>query len=222
MFQHASSALPTDAAAVVIDVANRAPEDNSYGTLKRAVISRLSESQEKRVHQLLLQVELGDRTPSQLLRHMRSLLGETGAVVTPTPDRVTTQQSDVLTKLVENWNCLCQTSPHNLVTSNVPISRNNQIVLLNIEIKSATIIGYLEMTERNVSQAANTPRLTQLSLRETWSVLTSALSLVLQKSAFLNPPAGPCKRQTITFQSSYISLCYLDSHKPRLEHGRIS
>ncbi|VUZ56582.1 unnamed protein product, partial [Hymenolepis diminuta] len=136
---------------------HKATEDNPYDTLKKVVIGRLSDSQEKRVQQLLLQVELGDRTPSQLLRHMRSLLGETRvddvilrqlwikrlpanmatclainvnrgnldelaeaadkiqelsdgpcvqAVETPTPNRVITQQSDVLTKLLEKLELL--------------------------------------------------------------------------------------------------------------------
>ncbi|KAM3185341.1 hypothetical protein ACTXT7_006557 [Hymenolepis weldensis] len=43
---------------------SQASEDNPYDTLKRAVISGLSDSQEKRVQQLLSQVELGDRTTS--------------------------------------------------------------------------------------------------------------------------------------------------------------
>ncbi|KAM3170955.1 hypothetical protein ACTXT7_017580 [Hymenolepis weldensis] len=53
----------------------------------------------------------------------------------------------------------------------------------------------MEMAQRKVSQAANTPRLTQLPLRETSPVLMSALSLVLMKNAFFNPPARSCKRQ---------------------------
>ncbi|VUZ55327.1 unnamed protein product [Hymenolepis diminuta] len=47
MFQHAFSALPTDVAAEVIDIVDKAPEDNSYDTFKEAVIGRLSDSQEK-------------------------------------------------------------------------------------------------------------------------------------------------------------------------------
>ncbi|VUZ47886.1 unnamed protein product [Hymenolepis diminuta] len=47
MFQHAFSALPTDVAAEVIDIVDRAPEDNSYDTFKKAVVGRLSDSQEK-------------------------------------------------------------------------------------------------------------------------------------------------------------------------------
>ncbi|KAM3181597.1 hypothetical protein ACTXT7_014053 [Hymenolepis weldensis] len=46
----------------------------------------------------------------------------------------------------------------------------------------------MEMTQRSVSQAANTPRLTLLPLRKTSSVLTSALSLV--------QPTGPVLQAT--------------------------
>lgn len=39
-------ALPTDVDAQIIDIVDKAPEDNSFDTLKRAVISHLSDSQE--------------------------------------------------------------------------------------------------------------------------------------------------------------------------------
>ncbi|VUZ41482.1 unnamed protein product [Hymenolepis diminuta] len=92
--------------------------------------------------------------------------------------------------------------PHNVAANNVPVSRNNQIVLLNIEVKSATTVERMEMTPRNVSQTANTTRLTQSPLRETSPVLTSALSLFLQKNAFFNPPAWSCMRQIAIFSIS--------------------
>uniref|UniRef100_A0A0L8GAW7 DUF7041 domain-containing protein n=1 Tax=Octopus bimaculoides TaxID=37653 RepID=A0A0L8GAW7_OCTBM len=40
------------------------------------LINRTSESQRKRLHQLLTSEELGDRTPSQFLRRMKQLLGD--------------------------------------------------------------------------------------------------------------------------------------------------
>ncbi|VUZ44264.1 unnamed protein product [Hymenolepis diminuta] len=56
-----------------------------------------------------------------------------------------------------NWNYSCNTSPHNPATRNVFVFRNNQIVVLNTGIKSATIKGCMEMTPRNANQAASTP-----------------------------------------------------------------
>ncbi|VUZ39681.1 unnamed protein product [Hymenolepis diminuta] len=110
MLQHASSVLLTDVAAEVIDIIDN-DQKTAPTTLKRAVISRLSDSQGKYVQQLFLQVELGDRTPSQLLRHMRSLLDETRVVETPTSNRVTTQQSKVQTKLLEKLELLVPNIP---------------------------------------------------------------------------------------------------------------
>ncbi|XP_022825473.1 uncharacterized protein LOC111355679 [Spodoptera litura] len=42
-------------------------------------MKRLSASQEKRIQQLLCHEELGDRKPSQFLRHLQSLAGPSGA-----------------------------------------------------------------------------------------------------------------------------------------------
>ncbi|KAM3180120.1 hypothetical protein ACTXT7_016930 [Hymenolepis weldensis] len=47
-----------------INIVDRTPEDKTYDTLKRAVISHLSDSQKKRLQPLLLQIDLGDHTPS--------------------------------------------------------------------------------------------------------------------------------------------------------------
>ncbi|CAI9728912.1 Hypothetical predicted protein [Octopus vulgaris] len=52
------------------------PGSVSYYTFKTTLINRTSESQQKRLHQLLISEELGDKTPSQLLRRMKQLLGD--------------------------------------------------------------------------------------------------------------------------------------------------
>ena len=44
-----------------------------YTTLKQELISRLSRSRDSEIRQLLSREEIGDRTPSQFLRHMRNL-----------------------------------------------------------------------------------------------------------------------------------------------------
>ncbi|VUZ50070.1 unnamed protein product, partial [Hymenolepis diminuta] len=217
------SPLPTDVAAVVIDIVHKAPEDNSYDTLKKVIIGRLSDPQEKRVQQLLLQAELGDRTPSQLLRHMRSLLGENRclpanmttclatnvnrgnldelaeaadkiqelsdrpciqAVETPTPNRVTTQQSDVLTKLLEKLE---------LFVPNIS-SQSGSKQRLHFSKQS-------DSSPKHRNQICFYHRIKMLSSTH-WP--------------------GPAGDKQPYFQLPYISLCSLDSHKPRLEHGRIS
>ncbi|XP_026468153.1 uncharacterized protein LOC113371991 [Ctenocephalides felis] len=57
----------------VEDVINSPPAENKYIKLKEELIKRLSISERQRIRQLLLQEELGDRSPSQFLRHLRSL-----------------------------------------------------------------------------------------------------------------------------------------------------
>ncbi|XP_071634203.1 uncharacterized protein [Temnothorax longispinosus] len=58
------------------DVVTQPPEVNKYETVKRALIQRMSVSQQQRTRQLLEVEELGDRKPSQFLRHLRTLAGE--------------------------------------------------------------------------------------------------------------------------------------------------
>lgn len=62
-------------AAEVKDVITNPPPTDKYDKLKSELIKRLSASQEKRVKQLLMHEELGDRKPSQFLRHLQSLAG---------------------------------------------------------------------------------------------------------------------------------------------------
>lgn len=50
---------------------------DKYLTLKTELIRRLSSSEEQRLRQLINEEELGDRRPSQFLRHLRSLAGTT-------------------------------------------------------------------------------------------------------------------------------------------------
>jgi len=49
------------------------PEDEPYDRLKAELVRRLSTSREQRVRQLLSHEEMGDRKPSQFLRHLKGL-----------------------------------------------------------------------------------------------------------------------------------------------------
>lgn len=57
------------------DIVENPPVSNKYEKLKTELIKRLSVSQEKKVRQLLIHEELGDRKPSAFLRHLQSLAG---------------------------------------------------------------------------------------------------------------------------------------------------
>ncbi|XP_025266334.1 uncharacterized protein LOC112638559 [Camponotus floridanus] len=59
------------------DVITNLPSSNKYSAIKRALIQQLTDSQEQRIKQLLEREELGDRKPSQFLRHLSTLAGTT-------------------------------------------------------------------------------------------------------------------------------------------------
>ena len=76
-FAYVISSLQPDIAQEIRDILISPPPTNSYDVLKSELIKRTSASEQKRFDQLLMSEELGDRKPSQLLRRMRQLLGDT-------------------------------------------------------------------------------------------------------------------------------------------------
>lgn len=76
-FWYVVSQLDNKYAQEVEDIITSPPANNKYETIKRELINRLSTSQQLRLKQLLEHEEIGDRTPSQFLRHLRNLAGNT-------------------------------------------------------------------------------------------------------------------------------------------------
>ncbi|XP_063616163.1 uncharacterized protein LOC134789481 [Cydia splendana] len=74
-FYYAMAQLEPQYAAEVEDIITSPPEDDKYGKLKSELIKRLSASRERKVQQVLNLEELGDRKPSQFLRHLQNLAG---------------------------------------------------------------------------------------------------------------------------------------------------
>lgn len=74
-FYYVISNLETQYSKEVKDVITNPPTSNKYEKLKQELIKRLSASREKKLHQLLMHEELGNRKPSQFLRHLQSLAG---------------------------------------------------------------------------------------------------------------------------------------------------
>ena len=62
-------------ASEVEDIITSPPAVNPYSPIKEQLILRLSSSEEKRIRQLISDEELGDSTPSQFYRRLKSLAG---------------------------------------------------------------------------------------------------------------------------------------------------
>lgn len=59
----------------VKDVITSPPISGKFDVVKRELITRLSQSEDQRLRRLLEGEDIGDRTPSQFLRHLQSLAG---------------------------------------------------------------------------------------------------------------------------------------------------
>lgn len=75
-FEHVICVLPPEVAAEVSDIIENPDPTKPYTKLKEEIIKRMSLSEAQRLKQLLSGQELGSRKPSQLLRHMKSLVGD--------------------------------------------------------------------------------------------------------------------------------------------------
>jgi len=72
-FNYVVSQLNQQQAAEVEDIITSPPDQDPYDRLKAELVRRLSTSREQRVRQLLSHEEMGDRKPSQFLRHLKGL-----------------------------------------------------------------------------------------------------------------------------------------------------
>ncbi|XP_045477905.1 uncharacterized protein LOC123683053 [Harmonia axyridis] len=72
-FGYIVGALPAKYATEVKDIILNPPTDEAFHKLKTQLIRRLSATQEEKTRRLLEREEMGDRKPSQFLRHLQSL-----------------------------------------------------------------------------------------------------------------------------------------------------
>ena len=81
-FGYVVGALDAKFAQEVRDIIVNPPATGQYEKLKTELVKRLATTQEQKTRRLLEHEEIGDRKPSQFLRHLRSLAG------TVVPDKV--------------------------------------------------------------------------------------------------------------------------------------
>ena len=74
-FNYVAGNLDAKYAMEVRDILTNPPSREKYTRLKTELIRRLSASQDQKTRQLLEHEEIGDRKPSQFLRHLRNLAG---------------------------------------------------------------------------------------------------------------------------------------------------
>ncbi|KAK2578405.1 hypothetical protein KPH14_012737 [Odynerus spinipes] len=72
--------LDTATMKVVADVISASAGSGSYNEIKEALITRLAASEETQLRQLLTGLELQDKKPSDLLREMRLLAGNSVSI----------------------------------------------------------------------------------------------------------------------------------------------
>ena len=82
-FNHAIATLSPEYATKVCDLILSLPEDDPFKALKDALVQRTAASEQRHLQQLFNTKELGDRKPTQLLRHMKQLLGDKATGLDP-------------------------------------------------------------------------------------------------------------------------------------------
>ncbi|XP_063220629.1 uncharacterized protein LOC134530031 [Bacillus rossius redtenbacheri] len=121
-FNYVAGNLDCKYATEVRDILVQPPTEDKYGRLKSELIKRLSASQERKTKQLLEHEEVGDRRPSQFLRHLRSLAGTVvpddllkslwlGRLPPPTQAILATQTNSSLDSLAELADAIADTNP---------------------------------------------------------------------------------------------------------------
>ena len=77
MFDYVIASLSPEVAAEIRDLILSPPAETPYDVLKEQLVRRTAASEQKRLQQLFSSEELGDRKPTQLLRRLQQLAGDT-------------------------------------------------------------------------------------------------------------------------------------------------
>lgn len=89
------TALDLQAAADIRDVLRNPPDEDRYEAIKKALVDRLAVSESARIERILSNEPIGDRTPSQHLRHLQAIAGNNFSAQVLTSLWLKTLPSDV-------------------------------------------------------------------------------------------------------------------------------
>ncbi|GFS49854.1 enzymatic polyprotein, partial [Trichonephila inaurata madagascariensis] len=95
------SALDENILEFIEDIFADPPPENKYIALKSALLSRLTDSEEAKLKKLLVDLELGDHRPSDLLRQMKSL-ADGILIASRSLDRHISHLKEIFRRLEEN------------------------------------------------------------------------------------------------------------------------
>lgn len=172
-FYYAIAQLDAVYASEVEDIITAPAGPDKYERLKKELVKRLSESRERKVKQLLNHEELGDRKPSQFLRHLKHLAGPgvpddflrtlwTSRLPSSTQTIVASQiksSLEELAELADKIHDVASPSPQVSATSRTTASSaswENQIAELTHQVQALS--SKLDRLSRNRSRSASRGR----------------------------------------------------------------
>ena len=175
-YDYVVASLSPESATEVRDIILHVP-DNPYDTLKQQLIQRTCLPEQRRLQQLFHSMELGDRKPTQLLRRMQQLLG----------DSVSAAEGPLLREL------FLQRLP-----SNVRMALASSIEHKSLEELAELADKIIDVAPPNVSAITPTTPDTVESLRAEVTQLKELVSTLSSRSRSLrrrSPSPSPWRRQ---------------------------
>jgi len=146
-FGYALTAIGPRYTLEVRDIIMNPPAANAYQTLRTELVKRISLSQEHKTRQLLEHEEIGDRKPSQFLRHLRQLAGSVvgdsvlrtiwmNRLPTHVQPHLVTRANDTIDQLADIADAIMEATraPAAQVTEMVPYTANPINTQANLQI----------------------------------------------------------------------------------------
>lgn len=179
-YAYALSQLETKYTLEIKDIITSPPESDRYIGMKTALIQSLATSQEQRTKQLLEHKEIGDRKPSQFLRHLKALAGNTvpdSLIRTLWLERLpsqmqvilATRKGDQLEKVAEQADRIYEVNGEAvMVASTTSRSKTEETVPLEEQVRRlakqvATLTTQFKKGKRTRSRSRSRPRIQQTS-----------------------------------------------------------